>query len=187
MQKITDRQWRIYKQTAEKEPTITEDVEKITKDNGMELFGLDTRLKTPSSLYEKMRERGSIADIKEMKDIVRYTGVTSRDKLTQSTLACFSDFKRKGYKILEVKNTWVDKNAIYKGIGVFFVSPNGLIFEMQFHTAESYRAKSKMHSLYEIRRTLSDDDPQAKEFDEKMRRYSVSLKPPKNINRIRNK
>lgn len=187
MKKITNREWRIYKKVAEKEPSITEDVKEVVKKNRMKLQGLESRLKTPVSLYEKMRKRGTFADITEMKDIVRYTGVSSCEKLTKSVISILSDFKRMGYRILEIKNTWLDKNAVYKGIGVFLISPIGQIFEIQFHTEESYQVKNETHSLYETRRTIPDNDPLAIEIDNVMRKLSSELKAPKGIERIRNK
>lgn len=187
MNKITDRQWRIYKQIAEKEPSITEDVKEIAMNNEMELYGLESRLKTPISLYEKMHKRGTFADITKMKDIVRYTGVSSSEKLVKSIMTSLKDFKKMGYKILKIKNTWLDKDSAYKGVGVFLISPIGQIFEMQFHTEESYEVKNEIHLLYETRRTISDNDPQAMEIDVIMKEASSKLIPPKNIEKIKNK
>lgn len=187
MNKITNREWRIYKKVAEKEPTITEDIKLVAKHNNITLYGLESRLKTPVSLYEKMHKREVSSDITKMKDIVRYTGVSSHERLTKSVISSLSDFKKMGYKILEIKNTWLDKDSVYKGIGVFLISPIGQIFEMQFHTEESYQVKNEIHLLYETRRTIPDDDPCAMELDNIMRESSSKLIPPKNIGKIKNK
>jgi hypothetical protein len=53
------------------------------------------------------------------------------------------------------KNHWNDSQ--YKGINTRWLTPQGQLFEVQFHTAESYHAKQEVtHKAYErIRNPLT--------------------------------
>lgn len=119
----------------------------LTK-NSAELQGLEYRVKTPSSTYEKMHEREGETEIGEMKDVIRYTEIYPPDKLAEGTNASLSDFKSRGYTVDRVKNTWDDENTAYRGINANLTSPDGQTFEVQFHTQESFELKNgELHSL----------------------------------------
>ena len=55
-----------------------------------------------------------------------------------------------GCTVEKFKNTW-GGNA-YKGINTKLRTPDGFLFELQFHTPDSYEAKTVEHGYYEIRR-----------------------------------
>ena len=188
LDKMTDEEKKAYMDIIEKEPAITADVKDVTSKNGGELQGLEYRVKTPSSTYEKMHGREESVEIGEMKDVIRYTEIYPPDKLAEGTNSSLRDFESRGYTVDRVKNTWDDENASYRGINANLTSPDGQKFEVQFHTQESFDLKNgELHSLYEKRRTMADDDPRAVELDDKMTELSSKLKRPDNIDEVKNR
>jgi len=185
--KMSVEERAVYAKNLENEPRITNTMKEVAQNNGAELQGLEYRIKTPSSTYEKMQEREDAMDIKDMNDVIRYTEIYSADKLAEGTNASLEDLKSKGYEVDRVKNTWDEENATYRGVNVVLKDPEGQTFELQFHTQESFDLKNgELHKLYEERRTMADDDPRAVEIDEKMTELSSKLERPKDIDEVKN-
>ena len=188
LDKMPEEEKKAYFDIIEKEPKITADVQDVANKNGAELQGLEYRVKTPSSTYEKMHEREEGMDIGEMKDVIRYTEIYPPDKLAEGTNASLKDFESRGYTVDRVKNTWDDENTSYRGINANLTSPDGQTFEVQFHTQESFDLKNgELHSLYEQRRTMADDDPRAVELDDRMSELSSKLERPNGIDEVKNR
>ncbi|MBD5137655.1 MAG: hypothetical protein HDT39_17240 [Lachnospiraceae bacterium] len=146
----------IYFKAIEKEPDITNDLKIIVQSNGGELVGLEYRIKSPSSLYEKIYDRAEKVDISEINDLIRYTEVKVKDDLIECTQNTLSELEKKGYIVTKIKNTWLDEKNPYNGINVQLESQEGQKFELQFHTPESFELKNsqEMHGLYEQARVL---------------------------------
>ena len=89
-----------------------------------------------------------------------------------------------GYKTTIVKNTWDAPNASYRGINTTVESPDGVKFEMQYHTPESYAMKDHTHKLYEEQRVLDPEDPKAIALAEQMMREVASLHRPDGVEQI---
>ena len=102
-------------------------------------------------------------------DIIRYTQAGTPDTLTINYLLTKGILEDRGYKLCRIRNSWrtFTKTAPYRGVNTIFVSPDGVYFELQFHTAESLVAKEADHYYYEIRR-----DPRT---SEEKRQYYADL------------
>ena len=156
LKRMSDSDRETYMQVVEKEPQITAKVQEITSKAGGELEGLDYRLKTPTSTYEKMYGRATSKPITEMNDLIRYTEIFEPDQLAEGTNLSLQEFEANGYSVARVKNTWGDTSNPYNGINATIVSPEGQAFEVQFHTLDSFNLKNgQLHSLYEQCRVLS--------------------------------
>jgi hypothetical protein len=131
--------------------TLTEIEAKIP---GAGLVGLQFSVKGEDRFKEKVAEEvrakpeRSIGEVAErMPDALRYT--------YQVEAACYTDgywqirqlLQEKGNEILMSRNSWQETE--YKGINTRWLSPSGQVFEVQFHTPESYQAKELTHKAYE--------------------------------------
>ena len=187
--KFSSEEKSFYDNCVETEPEITEDVVESVTESGGEMAGLEFRLKTPSSLYEKLYERpdDDDAEIEDMKDIIRYTEIDDESELAENTQETLDDLKSEGYVVLKVKNTWTDEKSSYKGINTQLQSEDGQMFELQFHTQESFDLKNgEMHTLYEKARVL---DPKSEEYlklEDQMFELSEQLEVPDDIEKIKN-
>ncbi len=152
------------------EPRITDAMERIAeKAPGSELTGLEHRLKTEDSFKEKLSNaiqedpgRSVIAHIADMKDSVRYTLQSAEGTYVQNVTRAIDSLLSDGYEPIKFKNSWGQPG--YQGINSFWRDPEtGHIFEVQFHTPESFDAKMSTHPLYEEARLPSTSAERATE------------------------
>ncbi len=174
------------------EPTITVDINNIATKAGGKLVGLENRLKSPSSIKRKIE--AEVADgfsksfsLNKIRDAIRYTTVfkegdfVTRYKAMQYLLAI------KGYKTIIVKNTWKNDSA-YKGVNTFIQNEDGDVFEMQYHTQQSFDVKNGLlHKLYEQFRNPKTPFHEKEKLLLEMRKLSSKIKAPKGIELIEDK
>ena len=153
MQKIGS----FFHQSRESEPAITRRMEEIAQAlPGAELAGLEARRKGRDSLCRKIASRVSVGDpvdlvVANMTDSVRYTLLLDHENYSEQTLSARRALEESGYEMGKFKNTW--DSHVYKGINSTWRDPGtGTSFEVQFHTAESFAAKTESHPLYEMTR-----------------------------------
>lgn len=86
--------------------------------------------------------------------------VSSPGELAGGAAKTLGQLETQGYKVLKVKNTF-KPGAPYKGVNSQVMSPDGQVFELQFHTPQSFDVKQNVtHGLYERFRLLEDGDPE---------------------------
>lgn len=178
-----------YDKAVLNEPDITDQVKKVAESAGMSNLGLKYRIKTKESFLEKVRKNyNPDGNEYEIKDIVRYTLGSNPDTLTDKTLQAIDIFDQRSYNTIRIKNTW-GPDSSYNGINTFIKAPNGQVFEMQYHTQESFDLKNgDLHELYEKQRKIQDDESEEYlEIEDKMIELSSKLDFPKNIERVKNK
>ncbi|MGQ0285850.1 phage minor head protein [Pasteurellaceae bacterium 22721_9_1] len=177
------------------EPKITSDITQIIASVGGKVEGLEYRLKSLNSLERKIKtemlaglsEQQAIASVK---DVVRYTSIFDGDTFVAQYQKMQKILATKGYRTVIVKNTW-QEGATYKGINTFvnaFVEKDNIIFEMQYHTKESFELKNgKLHQLYEIFRDPKTSPQEKVKISLEMQKLSANLKVPKDISLIKGK
>lgn len=147
------------------EPGITNSMQGINDSvPGSQLVGLDYRLKADESFKRKLAT--AIADnpdltisehLADMKDSVRYTMQVPPGSYTPGVQHAVDTLQAQGYENVKFKNTW-DSDG-YQGINSMWRDPNtGQVFEVQFHTQDSFDAKMVTHELYEQARLPGVDD-----------------------------
>ncbi|MGW2572816.1 hypothetical protein [Streptomyces sp. NPDC001537] len=147
------------RQSAEAEPRITDTLQQITHnvENGR-LVGLEYRLKGEDSLKRKLATallRGPRFTpghvLGGVKDSIRYTVEFPTSNYVHGSQQAVDTLSAQGFENITFKNTW--DSAGYKGINSAWRDPiSGRIFEVQFHTPESFTAKMDGHVLYEKER-----------------------------------
>ncbi|WP_101698703.1 tyrosine-type recombinase/integrase [Clostridium minihomine] len=184
--KFSPKEREIYNLALKNEPEITNMLQSLTEETGGHLEGLDYRLKSPDSVYEKAHGREELTAIEDMNDLIRYTGIYSSDSLAAATKKSLSLLQEKNYKIVKIKNSWDDKINPYKGINAVIRSPSGQTFEVQYHTQESFELKDgEMHRLYEQYRQLHPKSQKALKLLKTMFELSAKLQRPDNIDEVK--
>jgi len=128
---------------------------------GANLVGLDHCLKHEDRFKDKVAENlslkpGSSADkeASAVSDAVRYTCQLPSDGYTRGYEEACSRLQLDGYSLIRSKNLWGEEQ--YKGINSRWQTSTGQLFEIQFHTRESFEAKQLTHPAYErIRSNLA--------------------------------
>lgn len=176
-----------YNKAVNKEPGITEYLKNTADQCGMEVAGIEYRIKDKDSYLSKIRRKFTPEGNQyEIKDILRYTYTASTDTLAAKTLNAIDMHGKAGYNTVEVKNYWLDKNNPYNGINTILRTPDGQAFELQYHTPESFDVKNgAMHQLYEKQRLIQDESSiEYMDLNDKMFDLSDSMKIPTGIEEV---
>ena len=170
------------------EPKITSDMQRIAGRN--ELAGLEFRKKTAESLARKITTDSQTENISlskaagKINDALRYTTIFDSDTFAKEYLKMKQELVAEGYKIVKVKNTWLIDGP-YKGVNTV-VEKDGINFEMQYHTQESFDLKNgPLHELYEKYRDTNISDQERIKLFKEMLNLSNELEIPKNIERVK--
>lgn len=158
------------------EPEITVLLSKLAKKRGYKLDGLEFRLKTRESIREKIEVRRHAKTVRELKDIIRYTVVSSAENYYDDHKEVLMELLKDGIIPIKISNFWDGPG--YKGINCQF-ERGGANFEVQFHTPESLDAKMKAHKMYEILRLIDPTTEQARELTAKMEMIFNQVPKPK--------
>ncbi|MEV0225237.1 hypothetical protein [Streptomyces sp. NPDC050704] len=138
------------------EPRITEAIQAAAGhvEHG-KLNGLEYRMKGEDSLKRKvatalledarLTPERALANIR---DSLRYTVEIPARDYAHGVQQAVDELRGRGFENVTFKNTW--EGSGYKGINSTWRDPaTGQIFEVQFHTPESFVAKMDTHVLYE--------------------------------------
>ncbi len=149
----------IYAEAEAAEASVTAFLKSFESDKA-HMEGLDYRLKTKESIARKLLTNAldmevSVAEARgSIRDALRYTYVIEDEEYTAMTKQIIDACIENGYSVYKLKNTWDSPD--YKGINMNLITPDAYIFELQFHTPESYDTKqNKTHEDYEIIRSVS--------------------------------
>ena len=105
-------------------------------------------------------------------DALRYTGISDAKNYTDSVKAAVQGLVDKGYTFDpdRWKNTWErGPTNDYRGINSTVKAPNGTVFELQFHTPQSWDMKENgTHAEYAEQRKDSTSDARWDELQNQM-------------------
>jgi hypothetical protein len=89
----------------------------------------------------------------------------------------------RGFSLQKVSNTWVEPGSLqagpYRGINTQWTTPDGHPFELQFHTAESFKVKMETHAMYEEFRNPNTSAARRLELNRIMTEMSDRIPVPK--------
>jgi len=95
--------------------------------------------------------------LSNIKDSVRYTIELPPQLYTDGVVSAVDDLRARGYENVTFKPTW-DNPDTYKGVNSTWRDPaTGRVFEVQFHSPDSFDAKMRSHELYETERVATTD------------------------------
>lgn len=174
------------------EPAITADINNIATKAGGKLVGLENRLKSPHSIKRKIE--AEVADgfskslsLNKIRDAIRYTTVFKENDFVTRYKAMQYLLAIEGYKTIVVKNTWKNDSA-YKGVNTFIQNEDGDVFEMQYHTQQSFDVKNGLlHKLYEKFRDPKTPIHEKEKLLLEMRKLSSKIKVPEGVELIEDK
>ena len=112
-------------------------------------------LKAPDRFKEKLAKMIAIEPgrppselSREIHDGIRYTFLLSAERYSAGIDAACQQITTSGYTLTGFKPSW--SGAEYKGINSQWKDPaSGQLFEVQFHTSDSWAAKQATHDAYE--------------------------------------
>jgi hypothetical protein len=151
---------------------------KDMQERGVELIGLEYRIKGLDRLVEKLQQDKD----SPIKDALRYTYMLNEDGFGEHVAAIITKLQDSGLECVRIRNTFNDvKN--YRGVNTLFKLEDGFIFELQFHTQASFDAKQKAHELYEELR-VSNDANKIRKLGDQMGEIFASIPMPEYVDLI---
>lgn len=179
--KILSQTRAISAEARRREPVLTRNVSSCVSKSGAEMYGLEHRLKTPSSIAEKIM-RG-----KEINDAVRYTAILSDKNFVQQYNLTKTEMTKMGYEETRCKNYFEEYKqgkVNHKSVQTNYRTQDGYTFEIQFQTKASQNAKDKKVPLYNEARDPNTSDARKKELEKEMRKLADKVPDPPGIDKI---
>ena len=102
-------------------------------------------LKSSKRIQEKIYKKSEEENVDFMTvgldigDVLRYTIVFDEETYVENVNNYLTELEQTGYEVIRFSNCWGKK--YYQGINVKVRGPEGIIFEIQFHTKQNYRIK----------------------------------------------
>jgi hypothetical protein len=164
-----------------------------------EMVGLENKFKTEESLIRKLlmlfeKDKTPKPFVQKLKkfarhnnDALRYTFIFSDDDYQKGFMTSLSELQKKGFEIPpnRIWDAWELEGNIkdtgYRGINITIIYSQKQKFELQFHTAESFRLKTETHHLYEELRDLRTSNERRKEIIKVMVRLAKQINRPQGI------
>lgn len=184
----------IHAKASSKEPTITRNVKTVAKMSGFNMYGLEHRLKTKESIKRKIETDSLEKNIgldeasNDLKDAVRYTAITDDNHFVSAYKKFKQGMKRKGYEEVRCKNyfnLYREGKVKHKSVQSVFEDEDGYVFEVQFQTPASQKAKDLKLPIYEERRRPGLSEARQKELEQKMIDLAEKVPYPKEIDTIK--
>ena len=162
------------------------------EDPDRQLVGLEYSLKGKDRLTEKvsnwMEAEATLTAEQAfslVKDAIRYTFEYRDDRYSSGVQADCRRLKAEGFELTELRNSW--SNEEYKGINSRWRVPeNGQLFEVQFHTGSSFRAKQETHPAYEKLRDPATSEAEQEDAVEFQRQVTARVPVPSGVSEIPN-
>jgi hypothetical protein len=158
---------------------------------GTKLVGLKYRLKGQERFKEKVAEQLAVelredprAAAEATPDAIRYTYQIPTTNYTHEYNRITGSLEKDGHERLLVRNSW--KDSQYKGINTRWQTTEGQIFEVQFHTPESFEAKQLTHGAYERLRSPTTSHTEKRELQLFQKKTSEAIPTPGNVDNISN-
>lgn len=146
----------LMKRAAAHEPEVSAILQSVAASLGGTMAGFEHRLKKRDSTLRKIRTilakdpEGGLSKV-VIDDALRYTlqvEDTPPGNHATAIRAAFAALEKAGHKVIKVKNYW-PRGDNYSGVNSVIQAPDGLPWELQFHTAASFKVKDETHELYE--------------------------------------
>lgn len=180
----------IFSKATKEEPKITGDIIDSANKTGSKMYGLDYRLKQPTSLAAKIGADAKEKDLsfeeasKGIKDSVRYTVLSDTDHYTDNYNALKNELLEKGYSEVRFKNyfeKYRNGEVKHKAIQCTYRSPDGFDFEVQFHTPESQAVKELKIPLYEEIRKQGVSTERKERLEKEMQDLAERIPDPPGV------
>ena len=173
------------------EPGVTKAMESVETDiPGARLVGLENCLKGEDRFKEKVAgnlalkpERAVGKETDAIPDALRYTCQFSTEIYVDGCRAATRELQGHGYQLVLRRNSW--ESPDYKGINTRWRTTEGQVFEVQFHTVESFEAKQLTHAAYERLRNPLTDKREMGELRQFQRQVSEQIPVPDMVSDIR--
>ncbi|HET9834180.1 MAG TPA: hypothetical protein VFP91_20795, partial [Vicinamibacterales bacterium] len=117
----------------------------------------------------------------DVNDALRYTVSLEPENYLSGKERAYALLRAKGNTFVREWNAWGDPDTPYRGVNSTWKTASGQLFEVQFHTPESYAVKSsvEIRALYEEWRAAGTSPERRAQLAKMMYdKYGAAMPPP---------
>ncbi|MDO7941787.1 XopAD/skwp family type III secretion system effector [Xanthomonas euvesicatoria] len=151
----------LLRRARQMEPQVTDMLQNIAARHGGQLAGTQHQLKSYGSLQDKLTQRMALKKqtLEEaaagVNDALRYSVVLEPQDFTAGLRAVLAALDDQGHARVKLTNQFTVYPPVFKAINVTLRSPAGALWEIQFHTPETFALKERFHDLYKHAHALA--------------------------------
>ncbi len=138
----------------EMEPRVTHMLRRVAESHAGQLAGMDHQLKSVGSLKEKLKQQMAVKNktleeaVAGVNDALRYSVVLDPQDFTAGLRGVLASLDDQGHVRVKLNNLFAKHQPAFKAVNVTMRSPEGALWEIQFHTPDTFRLKEQFHDLY---------------------------------------
>ncbi|WP_328590138.1 XopAD/skwp family type III secretion system effector, partial [Pseudomonas amygdali] len=144
----------LLKRAREMEPRVTHMLRRVAESHAGQLAGMDHQLKSVGSLKEKLKQQMAVKNktleeaVAGVNDALRYSVVLDPQDFTAGLRGVLASLDDQGHVRVKLNNLFAKHKPAFKAVNVTMRSPEGALWEIQFHTPDTFRLKEQFHDLY---------------------------------------
>ncbi len=184
--KLNEAEQAFYIDYLSSEFAITKSLREFANENNAELYGIEFRVKSPKSVYEKLHNRNY--PLKQLADVIRYSLILDPKTYVRDIRRAVALLEKEGWKTYCLENYWEMKKLPYNAVNSNLVNESGIRAELQYHTEDSFRVKmgEEDHNLYKLRCTYERGSKEYSEILAKQFALYDGMEVPKDIDTLQN-
>ncbi|WP_461522913.1 XopAD/skwp family type III secretion system effector [Rhizobium leguminosarum] len=142
------------------EPVVTDMLNRAAEPYGGRLVGTQHQLKSLGSLEEKLKQQMALKKqtLEEttagVNDALRYSVALNPQDFSVGQRGVLASLDDQGHVRVKSTNMFTKPNRAFKAVNVTLRSPEGALWEIQFHTPETFELKEQFHDLYKRNHAL---------------------------------
>ncbi|PBC04251.1 XopAD/skwp family type III secretion system effector [Mesorhizobium sp. WSM3860] len=142
------------------EPVVTDMLKRAAQPYGGRLVGTQHQLKSHGSLKEKLKQQMALKKqtLEEatagVNDALRYSVALNPEDFTVGLRGVLASLDDQGHVRVKLTNTFTKHRQAFKAVNVTLRSPKGALWEIQFHTPQTFALKEQFHDLYKRKHAL---------------------------------
>ncbi|PPU52319.1 XopAD/skwp family type III secretion system effector [Xanthomonas arboricola] len=142
---------------SEMEPRVTKMLERLAQDHDGRLRGRNHQLKSLGSLVAKLQRQIALKQktleeaVEGVNDALRYSVVLEPVRFTDGLRGVLASLDDQGHARVKLTNLFTKRRQAFKAVNVTLRSPEGALWEVQFHTPQTFELKEDFHDQYKRR------------------------------------
>jgi hypothetical protein len=168
------------------ETQVTPALRALLSPAGGNLGNFSDRFKSAYALREKLaricEEEGvdEAQAAEQVNDVLRYYAVFPAKEFGTGAHNVIEGLAGQGFECIKWSNTFAPGTR-YKGINAAFRTAEGGVFELQFHTPSSFKARQLGHKQYKESQRLEKGDPRRQEMEQHLQALADGVSLPQGL------
>ncbi|RVL88284.1 hypothetical protein CN136_37035, partial [Sinorhizobium meliloti] len=157
---ITHNAKSLLTRARDMEPVVTDMLKRAAEHYSGRLVGTQHQLKLLGSLEEKLKQQMALKKqtLEEatagVNDALRYSVALDPQDFTVGLRGVLASLDDQGHVRVKSTNTFTKRRPAFKAVNVTLRSPKGALWEIQFHTPQTFALKEQFHDLYKRNHAL---------------------------------